>query len=125
MMNTEKYRYVSPSEQGCTLVRRIPKKVRKTLLPHRKVGILHKQEWWINDSYVEIHYLASIWGKILLTILFPVQGLIVGFFNKELYKGYKRMYFQKKYGSFSSDRVYRSGNSEFYNTVVEYRSVSE
>lgn len=119
------YNYVSPAEQGCVIVKGIPRKVRKTLLPYRKVGFLHKQEWWINGSYVEIHYLTSIWGKILLTILFPVQGLISGFFNKELYKEYKRMYFQKKYGSFSSDRVYKSRNPEFYNTVAEYRSASE
>ncbi len=111
------YKYVSPADRGYIRVK-IGRGLRKELLPLRKNNIFNKQEWWISKGAVEIHYLTSLLGKVLCILLFPVNGLIHGFFNKELYSEYNKMFQEKKYGSFSSDKVLASRNSLFYNTVL-------
>ena len=114
-----KREYKCPSVLGYQKVR-IPKNVARKLLPYRKWNLFQKQVWWINEDSVIVHFYETFFAKIIVALLFPYYGLVEGFFNKDLYRQYKRAFFQQKYGSYSSDKVWKSRDVDFYNTVLQH-----
>ena len=66
----------------------------------------------MEDDAATVQYVISPVGKVFLVAAFPIF-LIIGIFVcglKEAYTDIKRAIFDKKYGSFSSDRVYKEEN---------------
>ena len=100
------YKYECPSERGYSRLR-LKGKDKKTILKFRKNNLFQKQVWWLSEdkSHVEVEHYATFLAKFLQILLFPIYGLMYGFFNHELYDDYKRLLFQKRYGSFSSDVI--------------------
>ena len=64
---------------------------------------------WVDGDSVTIHHYYTIWGKLVMTILYPVIVVIDGCkeANRELY----RTLYNKTTGSFSSDKCYRPQDS--------------
>lgn len=106
VMKTD-YKYECPSEKGYSRLR-LKSKDKKAILKYRKNNLFQKQVWWLSGdkSHVRVEHYVSFLGKFLGILFFPVEGLMNGFFNRELYRDYKRLLFQKKYGSFSSDVIF-------------------
>lgn len=59
----------------------------------------------MSDKNVEIHHYTSLIGKICTLILFPIYGLVYGFFNRGIYEDYRAILFQRKCGSFVGDNI--------------------
>ena len=61
---------------------------------------------------------TSLIGKIICCLILPIEIIVHGIGNiKELITEYKRMLFQKKYGSFLSDTIWLQSNNienQFY-----------
>ena len=112
------YTYVNPVEQGYS-VAHIPKKEARKLLPHRKQNWYVRTTFYISEKDVLMHHYTTILGKITEILLFPVAGLMYGF-NSETIDDYKRIIFQKKYGSFTADQCYKIHTPEFYNRVANF-----
>ena len=107
-----KYTYEDPLKRGHKQFK-LTKKQHNELFPRRKIRWTDKYEYYYNEYHVILHRFTNIQTKILLTILFPVMLIAHGIVNfKELIREYKRLYKEKKYGSFVSDHISK-GTSKY------------
>ena len=113
------YKYESPEARGYTKVS-VSRRLHNKILPNRNLSVFDKAEYYINDEMLIIHRMTSLFGKAIAVLLFPINGLTQGFFNKQLYKEYKHLFFEKKYGKFGADILVKSHNdsSKFIWNVV-------
>lgn len=119
-----KYVYECPSEKGFKRIK-VKKSVRKQILKHSKQSVFRKHVWWISGDIVEIHHYISFTGKVCILFLFPVIGIVSGFLNMDVYDDYKRLLFQKRYGSFSTTRLYLQKHPEYYKLLgLEDREIA-
>lgn len=92
---------------------KLTKKQHNRLFKHRQIKWCDKYEYYYNDSCVILYKFINWKGILLMTVLFPFNVLYAGLGDfKETISDYKKMYNQKKYGSFSSDSVY-SGTDKY------------
>lgn len=98
------YVYVCPRERGYKEIK-VGKKDRNYLLPYRKSNLFTRQEWWYSEKGVLIHHLTNFFGKVVAITLFLINGLIHGFANPQLYRDYKRLLQERKYGAFGVDSI--------------------
>jgi len=70
---------------------------------------------YIKEESGIVHYNISIWGRavmiLLLPIIYLVGSLCYGF--PETHRDFKRTLFDKKYGSFSSDQIYKRKDGQW------------
>lgn len=113
----EDYKYTNPIENGYKQFK-LTKKDHNLLFEHRKMKWYNRYEYYYNENEVIIQRFATIPFIISCTLLFPV-GIFMTGYSDALYE-LKRLYNQKKYGSFSSDNIWKyPENPEFYNRIIE------
>jgi hypothetical protein len=103
---------------------KISKKLHNKYFKYRQIkwytGLITSYEYFISKSNttLEVCKFTSIIGKIICTILLPFEILFHGIGNiLELITEYKRVLFEKKYGSFVTDikfLYYNNIETEFY-----------
>lgn len=100
-----KYKYDNPLDNGHKKFT-LSRKQHNVLFKNRKIKWSDKYEYYYNENHVILHRFTNIFAKIILTLAFPIMIIIHGFGNlKELIDEYKRLYREKKYGSFVSDHI--------------------
>lgn len=104
------YVYENPLEHGYKRFK-LSRKEHNNLFPVNKISIFKslkfKYEYYYSDSFIKIQTLISLPYIILATILAPIAFIFYGIVNfKELVNEYKRVYNQKKYGSFISNNIW-------------------
>lgn len=103
---------------------KISKKLHNTYFNYRQIKwytpLITSYEYFISNSNttLEICKFTSIIGKLICTILLPFEILCHGIGNiPKLITEYKRVLFEKKYGSFVTDTkflYYNNRETEFY-----------
>jgi hypothetical protein len=94
----------------------LTKKEHNGLFPRRKRTWKYRFEYYISENNIILYRFLSIWVKTLQIIGFPINIIYAGMSGfKELLKEYRRMFFEKKCGSFTSDEIYKS--SELYTII--------
>ncbi len=84
----------------------LTKKEHNKLFPKRKVKWIFKYEYYISENRIILDKFTSLRAKIFNVVMFPVVIFLEGFLNfKDIARDYKKMFNEKKYGSFSSDYV--------------------
>ena len=112
-----KYIYRNPLDQGYKQFK-LTKKQHNKIFEHRQIKWHNKYEYYYNDRKILLYKFYNWKVIIFSTIIFPIFILIGGLINfKEIIDDYKRLYNQKKYGSFSSDSV--ENDSNIYNEVMK------
>ena len=105
------YQYKSPIDRGLTRTK-LSTKDHNYLFPGRKKNWRIRFEYYINEDEFVIEEYCSTIAKIIQVICFPLMVIGVGVFNfKELIDEYKRLFFQKRYGAFVSNTIYRRKRS--------------
>ena len=114
------YKYKNPLDLGYKKVK-INKKTHDIFFPHMKARWIKRFEYYVKDSDFLIHQFDSYTCIFLNLITFPLVGLMHGFFNKEVFRDYKRMLFPKKNGAFVEDKIWSSSNKyqEIINSLAE------
>ena len=107
------YEYKDPLKNGYTKLK-VSKRIHNSKFPNIKLGLFDKVEYYISDNDVITHRFTNWIGIFLSVILFPLQGLISGFGDKDMYQDYKKLFNQKKYGSFRSNKIWKSRQPELY-----------
>jgi hypothetical protein len=111
-----KYIYKNPLENGYKQFK-LTRKQHNELFKFRKLKWTDKYEYYYNDKNILIHKFASISVIILVTVLFPINLLLYGLKDiNEIIEEYKKMYNQKKYGSFVSDSIW--SNTDTYKEII-------
>lgn len=104
------YIYQNPIDLGYKQFK-LTKQQHNKLFKYRQLKWNNKYEYYYNENTIILHRFCNMQGIILNTLLFPIYVLLHGFVNfKELLNEFKRMYNQKKYGSFISDHVSKGSN---------------
>lgn len=112
-----KYIYKSPLDSG-HIQFALTKKQHNELFPKRQVKWGDRYEYYYNDYHILLHCFSNWKVKILGTLLFPVNILVFGVANyKEILNEYKRMYNEKKHGSFVENHV--SSGTEKYDEIMK------
>lgn len=109
-MSDYKYKYKCPTEQGYIKVNISKRKLRKFKLGYFKVKFFEKYEVYFNleNGHYKIHKFYNWLYIVLSVLLFPLSVLFGGLANwKEIIYEHKRLFNQKKYGSFSSESFHR------------------
>jgi len=111
------YIYNNPLDQGYKQFY-LTKKQHNKLFKHRKIKWHDKYEYYYNDNCILLHKFYNLKAIVLSTILLPIIVLIEGLANiKETMYDYKRLFNQKKIGSFSGDNIW--SNTDMYNEVMK------
>lgn len=112
-----KYVYKNPLKNGYKQFK-LSKKQHNEIFKHGKLRWIDRCEYYYNDNDILIHKFASLFAKILVTVMFPINILMYGLKNfKEIITEYKEMYNEKKYGSFVSDSI--PSNADTYKKVID------
>lgn len=118
MKNKEyQYTYIDPLKENFKKFS-ISKKEHNKIFKRFKLGIFQSAEYYYSEErqVFKIYKFANKFFVILNIIIFPFNLIFYGFANfKELLTAYKKMIFQKKYGSFSQQNVY--SNHPEYQTL--------
>lgn len=115
--NMDEYVYVNPVEIGYKKFK-LTRKNHNLLFKHRQMKWYNKYEYYYNENNIIIHKFATIPYIILCTLLLPVAIFISGY--SDVMYDLKRLYNQKKSGSFTSDNVWKyPDNPEFYNKIID------
>ena len=98
------YKYVSPCDRGFTKLK-VSRKLHNEMIPTRK------KKPWISANYyhqhgtVEIEYLVTWWGKIVITLALFVPSLFwQGVPNT--FKDIASLVFERSRGHFTTDTIY-------------------
>ncbi len=107
------YEYKDPKSDGYIQFK-ISKKDQNRIFKYRKWQWHSNYEYYVKDKTILMHKIPNVFGCIISTILFPVGLLAEGLRNyKETYKDMVLKAWQaKKYGSFSSDAIYKRDNDD-------------
>jgi hypothetical protein len=112
------YKYDDPLETGHKRFY-LTKKQHNELFKFRKIRWADKYEYYYNEHHIILHKFTNMRAKILATLAFPFMIIIHGVVNfNELIKDYKRLYNEKKYGSFVSDHISKGSNK--YEEVMKF-----
>ena len=117
------YKYINPIDEGYTAAN-VPKRVARELLPHRPQNCFLRTTFYINETDILMHHYSTFFGKVIMSLIFPAICIVHGF-NRETFSDFVHLWKEKKYGKFSSDKVFRSRNPEFYNRVASYALVKD
>lgn len=117
------YTYENPVDHGYKRFK-LSRKDHNNLFPNRKISFLSqlrfKYEYYYSDSFIKIQKFITIPYIMLATVLAPIAFIFYGIANfKELVNEYKRVYNQKKYGSFMSDTIWST--SSVYKTIKQWK----
>ena len=102
------YKYRCPTELGYRQIK-LTKQQHNDLFKNQNIKWYDKYEYYYSrDKGLRVDKFYN-WKLIaLMTLLYPINILIEGFGNiKEINRDYTRMYKQKQYGSFVSERYYK------------------
>lgn len=122
-MYNNKYIYKDPLDQGYKQFK-LTKKQHNKLFPNRQRTWKSRFEYYYNDNNVILHLFTSRLAIILNLILFPLSVLLNGLREfKEVAESHKKLLNEKKYGSFSSDDIWKS--SDLYSEIMEVIKESE
>ena len=107
-MNFE-YKYIPPESQGMVKIK-VSKENHNNVFTYRKrtflKSLLHKYEYFADDTKVSVEYVPTALYKVLAVLLFPFHLLIYGVSNyKEIVLDTKKVINARKYGAFSSDII--------------------
>ena len=103
-----KYQYENPIENGYTQIY-IPRKKWNKLYPYAKLHWSQYNEYYINGNSLLIHKFYYTYICYLNLLFFPIMLLLVGLANyREVWDENIKLLNQKKYGSFSSNTVWKS-----------------
>lgn len=112
-----KYTYENPLDKGYKQFK-LTKQQHNKIFKYRQLKWFDKYEYYYNNHTIIIHRFCNLKGIIINTLLFPVYILTHGLLNfKELLREFKELYNQKKYGSFTSDCVYK--RSKTYDEIMK------
>lgn len=119
------YTYENPLEHGYKRFK-LSRKEHNNLFPNRKISFLSqlsfKYEYYYSDSFIKIQKFITISYITLATVLAPIAFIFYGIVNfKELATEYKRVYNQKKYGSFMSDTIWST--STVYKAIKQLKNL--
>lgn len=103
--NTAGYTYLSPTERGFIPVKvkaSNHNKVFKTTFTRKGIRniLFNTFNYYDNGACILVQKLPSLFGKVFCTILAPFFILLYGI--SEMKYEYSRLYFPKKYGSFTT-----------------------
>lgn len=77
-------------------------------------------EVYLEEDSATVQFVVSKTGKAIVILLAPILyvwlTMLVGFPRTN--EGIKQVLFQKKYGAFSIDRVYKSANNESWDKLM-------
>lgn len=111
------YQYRDPLKQGYKKFK-LTTKQHNELFKYRKKKWYSKYEYYYNENQILLHGFTNKFAIVINTILFPLIVLVNGIGNiKEIIDDFKRLYNEKKYGSFTSDHVWSV--TEKYNQIME------
>jgi len=111
------YIYNNPLDRGYKQFY-LTKKQHNKLFEHRKIKWHDKYEYYYNNHCILLHRFYNSKAIILSTILLPIIILMEGLANvKETMYDYKRLFNQKKCGSFFGDNIWN--NTDMYNEVMK------
>lgn len=111
------YKYKRPKGKRMSISR----KLHNEYLPTRKISFIKslfvRYDYYVSDSGITIEKLIRLSGKLYNTLLIPFYILTVGV--PDTYDEIKKMWWQKKYGSFSVDHIgtYSKDYERFFNLV--------
>lgn len=116
-----KYVYEDPRSKGMTQFY-LTRKQHNSLFEYRQMKWYHKYEYFYNDNIIIMHRYRNMLGIITQVMLFPVVVLAEGFGEfGEIIKEYKKLFNQKKYGSFTSDSVWKSPKTDnMFGNIMSY-----
>lgn len=115
-MSDYKYVYKNPLDQGCQQFK-LTRKQHNALFKYRQMKWYHRYEYYYNEHKIIMHRFVNIYGIILQTIMFPILVLLEGLGDiKQIIEEYKKLYNQKKYGSFRGDNIW--SDSDKYKEIM-------
>lgn len=101
------YKYVNPLQKGFKQFK-LTRKQHNCLFPKNKRKWYNKYEYYYNEDVIILHRFTSWKAIVLTTVLFPISLILYGLTSyKELHHEMKRLYHQKKYGSFVSEYIHK------------------
>jgi hypothetical protein len=100
------YKYKNPTSDGFEQVY-LSRKKHNELFVNRKLNWYQCCEYYRKDNHIIIHRFINPIGITIETMLLPLSLVWNGVGNaNQLWKEYKQLVNQKKYGSFSGDDVW-------------------
>lgn len=108
------YKYICPTEKGYKSFT-ISNSKFIGIVPARKGSLrFAKVKGYVKDKHIILHYVPTVTGCILSTLLFPVGLLVEGFGNyKQTWDSMVvRMWYSEQKGSFIGDDVYQRNNGD-------------
>lgn len=108
------YKYVCPTKNGYKAFTISSSKFVE-LIPSRKDTLrFAKVKGYVKDKHIILHYVPTITGCLLSTLLFPLGLLIEGTANyKQTWNNMVvRMWYSEQKGSFIGDDVYQRDNGD-------------
>ncbi|OMD76872.1 MULTISPECIES: hypothetical protein [Paenibacillus] len=110
------YKYDDLLDSGYELIH-LTKKQHNSIIKRRKKNWKNRYEYYLNEDRVIMQEFSS---RLLITlniILYPILVLMAGFSNfKDLNRDLKRLFNEKKYGSFVEDWITK--NTEQYKEII-------
>lgn len=115
-----KYTYIDPLKENFKKFS-VPKKEHNKIFKRFKLGFFQSAEYYYSEE-LKVIKIYKFENKIFVTlniILFPFNVIFYGFSNfPEILKAYKKIIFQKKYGSFVQENIY--SNNSAYQQLISF-----
>lgn len=107
------YKYECPTDRGYAKFR-IRRKDQNRIFKYRKWIWSINHDYYVKGNHIIMQKIPNIYGCIASTLLLPAGILLEGIANtKETYHDMvTRVWQAKKYGSFSSDDIYKRDNDD-------------
>jgi len=98
------YKYKNKIDMGYKQIF-LSRKNHNELFSKRRIKFFQKYEYYIQDNSFIMERYINIFGKVIMTFLFPVTVFLSLKDIKKITREYAGLLKQKKYGSFVSDSV--------------------
>ncbi|RXZ78036.1 hypothetical protein EBB07_28685 [Paenibacillaceae bacterium] len=104
------FKYADPLKNGYKQFN-LTKKQHNRLFKYRQRTWTDYYEYYCNDNHIIMHRFTSLIAKCVTTLLFPLTFFVYGIANhKEIIRDHKRVFNEKKYGSYYSDHISKRMN---------------
>lgn len=115
-MGKDKYIYENPLDQGYKQFT-LTKKQHNKLFQYRQKTWKNKFEYYYNEQEVILHKFTSLIAIVLNFLLFPLSVLLNGLKEfKDVAESHRKLFNEKKYGSFSGDSI---SSKKLYDEIMK------
>lgn len=112
------YVYENPLDKGFIKIN-IPKRVWNKIYPNAALKWFEYHEYYVDDNSLIIQKFNYQYVNVLNLLMSPIMLLGHGLMNyKEIYNEHTKAFNQKKYGTFVSHTLWKSGWSEDLDYVI-------